>query len=89
MFLKRIYRRIKYIPKFIKESLTYEYETCQECGNAFRIMWHVNDEIWNKVTNTNDGGGGSYCVDCFVKKAESKNIKINSKDINLELFYFE
>lgn len=88
MFLKRIYRRIKYIPKFIKESFTYEYETYQECGNAFRIMWHVKDEIWNKVTKTDDGGGGSYCVDCFIKEAEKQNIKINQEDINLKLFYF-
>ena len=88
MFLKRIYRRIKYISKFIKESFTYEYETCQECGNAFRVMWHVKDEIWNKVTNTY-GGGGSYCVDCFIKKAEKQGIIINQEDISLELFYFE
>lgn len=50
-------------------------------------MWRVKNEIWNEVTNTNDGGGGSYCVDCFVKKAEKRGIKINSWDIRLKLFY--
>ncbi len=87
MFLKRIYRRLKHLPKFIKEFYSWQYETCQECGNAFRIMWRVKDEIWDEVTNTNDGGGGSYCVDCFVKMAEKRGIKINSWDIRLKLFY--
>ena len=81
LFLKRIFRRIKYIPQFIRESFIWEYETCQECGNSFRIRWHVKDEIWNKVTNTNDGGGGSYCIDCFIKKAEKQGIEINDNDV--------
>lgn len=87
MFLQRILRRIKYIPNFVKQSYEWEYESCQQCGNAFRIMWNVKDEIWNKVTNTYDGGGGSYCVDCFVKKAESVGIKISNEDIKLKIFY--
>jgi len=87
IFLKRIIRRIKYFPIFLFEILKWKYESCQKCGSIFRILWNVNDDIWSKVTGSNDGGGGSYCIDCFVKIAEAKNIIIESKDIELNLFY--
>lgn len=89
MFAKRVFRRIKHIPLFLKESLAWEYESCKECGKSFRVMWQVKDEIWNKVTGTNDGGGGSYCIDCFVKRAEKQGIMISNDDIELSLFYPE
>ena len=88
-FLKRVFHMIKHIPDFIKESYCWGYESCQECGNSFRVMWHVRDEIWNKVTGTNDGCGGSYCLDCFVKLAEKKGICIEPKDVRMDLFYPE
>ena len=87
--IKRIIRYIKHFPSFIKEAVSWECESCQECGKCFRVMWHVKDEIWNKVTNTYDGGGGSYCVDCFIKKAEKQGIHIRKEDISLEPFYPE
>lgn len=89
LFLKRFFCRIKYIPKFLHQSLTWEYESCQACGNAFRIAWNVKDEIWNKVTNTYDGGGGSYCVDCFISLAEKQGIQIKNEDLKLYAFYSE
>ncbi|MGE5438025.1 MAG: hypothetical protein ACM3O3_12500 [Syntrophothermus sp.] len=87
IFLNRFIRRLKYFKYFIKESLIWEYESCKRCGNSFRIRWNIKDEIWNKVTNTNDDSGGSYCVDCFIKLAENKNITIKNDDIELNLFY--
>jgi len=45
IIFKRIFRRIKYIPTFIKESIFWECETCQTCGNSFRIKCLVKDEI--------------------------------------------
>jgi len=87
--VKRIIRRLKYFPKFIKEALIWEYESCDECGSIFRIMWQVDDEIWKKVMNVEDEGGGSLCVDCFIKKSEKKKIIIKSSDVKLNLFYPE
>lgn len=90
MFCKRILRRIRHIPKFLYEAWKWEYETCTECGTAFRIMWHIKDEIWEKVTGVADGGGGSYCLDCFIKKAEKQGVKINAEDLEMmEPFYPE
>jgi len=89
MFLKRLFRRIKYFRWFLIESWTWKYETCQRCGNAFRIAWAVKDSMWEKVTGIKDGGGGSYCIDCFIKLAEKQRIKINKTDIKFEIFCTE
>lgn len=87
IIFKRIFRRIKYIPTFIKESIFWECETCQTCGNSFRIKCLVKDEIWDKVTETTGGTGGSYCVDCFIKKAEKKGVLVSKEDLELDPFY--
>jgi len=87
IFTKRLFKRIKYLPLFIHEAAIWQYETCQKCGNAFRIRWHVNDEIWQKVMNVKDDSGGSMCLDCFVKKAEKISIILKDTDIRMELFY--
>ncbi len=80
-------RRITHIPSFIKECFKWEYETCQKCGTAYRLLWHVKNEIWDKVTNTSNYSGGCYCVDCFIKKAEKQGIEINPEDISIRPFY--
>ncbi len=77
---------IRYIPTFIRGSATWECETCQACGRAFRIMLSVKDEIWNRVTNTYDGGGGCYCIDC-IDRVEKQGIIISSDDLDLAPFY--
>jgi len=48
-------------------------------------MWNVDDNIWTKVTGRDNGG--SYCIDCFVKIAEARNIIIEPNSIKLSLFY--
>jgi len=85
MFIKRIIRRIKFFPRFVLEAKRWEYESCQKCGSCFRIAWKVRDDIWQTVTGKNNGG--SYCVDCFIKLAETKDIVIKKSDIKLDLFY--
>jgi hypothetical protein len=87
--IKRIIRRVKYFPKFIKEAFSWEYESCKRCGSIFRIVWNVDDKIWQKVMEVSDDGGGSLCIDCFVKIAESKGIIIKPEQINIKLFYPE
>jgi hypothetical protein len=85
MILFRILRRIRYV-FVLNDLLIWEYESCQRCGHCFRICWSVKDEIWKKVMNVTDDGGGSLCVDCFVELACAKNIEIKDEDIRLELF---
>lgn len=80
--LKRIIRRIKFFSHFIREVFSWEYESCKKCGSIFRIMWHVDDHIWQEVVGVNDDTGGSLCVDCFVKLAEKKVFILNLKKLN-------
>jgi hypothetical protein len=82
LVLKRIFRRIKYI--FLFRNLFWVNESCKDCGHCFRIAWLVKDEIWEKVMN--DKNGGSLCIDCFIERAEKKNIELSKEDFNIEVF---
>jgi len=86
LVLRRIIRRIRYFPTFLLESYKWEYESCERCGSAFRVIWSVDDKTWAKVMSRDDGGG-CVCVDCFVKIAESKGVVIEPKNVKLNLFY--
>jgi len=88
LFFTRLFRAIRNIPAFLWESATWEYESCKRCGCAFRIMWDVEDEIWEKVMGDPDAPG-CYCVGCFIKMAEKKGIVIHPSQIKVGLFYPE
>lgn len=79
--IKRIIRRIKYV--FLFRNLSWKYESCQDCGHCFRLVWSVRDEIWNKVMG-NDSG--ILCLDCFIERAEKKGISIKDEDYDIRLF---
>jgi len=87
--MRRLFRAIRHIPVFLYESFTYQCESCRVCGRCFRVRWSVRDDIWQKVMNVNDCGGGSLCLDCFIKRAEKVNVLMNtSKEIEYaEPFY--
>lgn len=59
LFLKRVIRRIKYFPIYLNEARSWEYESCKKCGSIFRLMWTIDDELWKKVMDVNDDGGGT------------------------------
>lgn len=87
LFLKRIIRRIKYFPIYLKEARSWEYESCKRCGSIFRLVWTIDNELWKKVMDVNDDGGGSVCIDCFIKLAENKNVEIKNKNLKIDPFY--
>jgi len=83
LIVKRTLKRIRYL--FIGRYV-WEYESCQDCGKCFRIAWTVSDDIWQKVMERDDDGGGSLCVDCFIERVARKNIKVFRADFLLNIF---
>ena len=80
--IKRLFRHLKYLPAFIIQAFTYEFETCKKCGEAFRVRWDAKGAIWQKIMNRKDCWGGSMCLDCFVKRAEKQGIILTEDDMN-------
>ena len=80
--IKRILRRIKYV--FLFRSIFWKYESCQDCGHCFRLVWSVSDHIWKKVVD--DTGGGTLCIDCFIERAEKKKIALKESHFNVKVF---
>ena len=85
LFIKRLYRRVKYFPIHIKEIATNPYESCRRCGTLYRLLWYVDSYYWEKVIR----GDGCYCLDCFIKIAEIRNIRIPINKFELDLFYHD
>jgi len=82
--IKRFLTRIKYLPQFIIQSIKWPYETCQRCGNAYCLIWSVSDGLWNDVIGEKEG---LMCIDCFIKEAIKKGIKITDDDFIIKPFY--
>ena len=68
---KRILRRIKYVFD-LKEPITWQYESCENCGHCFKVCWDAQDENWIEVCGSDNG---CLCIDCFVEMAKRKGIK--------------
>ncbi len=79
--IKRIFRRIKYV--FLFRSLFWKFESCQDCGHCFRLIWSVKDEIWKRVMGSDNG---ILCLDCFVERALKKKIELSKNDFDIEIF---
>lgn len=79
----RFFRRIRY--PFISSYL-WPFETCKRCGRNFRVRWNVKDEIWQKVMNVEDDGGGSLCVDCFIDAALNKGVHVKKEYFTIDIF---
>lgn len=59
-----------------------EYYLCDDCHKSVVFEFHVNPDLWEKVTeakdrepgNPYDGGEGYLCLSCFTMRAASKGI---------------
>ena len=83
LFLTRLWRRIKHLPCFVKESATWECKTCDECAVAYKLIWSVSDRAWNEVVGDNNG---KLCVSCFINRANEKNIDIVKASFVIQVF---
>lgn len=41
---------------------------CKSCGRVVQLIWHCDDELWQKVTGEKHGGG-VRCTRCFDREA--------------------
>ena len=86
IIVKRIFNRLKYV--FIwKELFTWPYESCKRCGHCFKQQWSVADEVWKKVMEVSDSGGGSLCLDCFIEVAKRKRVPVKGSDFDVVKFF--
>lgn len=76
-FLYRLINRFKPIFRF-REMWSWDYESCERCGSCFRLAYTMTNEKWKEVYGSENG---CLCLDCFLKMAESKDIKISPEDI--------
>lgn len=83
IILKRIVRRIRYIFDF-RELFVWAFESCENCGHCFKIVWSVKNQKWVEVYGNEHG---CLCLDCFVELAYKKNVKLEKSDFEaLEIF---
>jgi hypothetical protein len=47
-------------------------EMCDECGWPVHSVWYAPDDIWERVTSIEGGGGGCYCIRCFDRMGKKK-----------------
>jgi len=73
---KRFWARFKHLLRF-REIINWKYESCYRCGSGDRLTIDVKDNKWIEVNGRYEG---CLCLDCFIKIAESKNIKIELED---------
>jgi len=91
-YVRRIFRKIKWsiLGQWSDVTLKqWPYESCITCGNGFRTIWSVEDKYWHKVMGVSDSGGGSLCIDCFIRKAEKLKQKIPQEAFCIDIFYPE
>ena len=60
-------------------------EVCKRCGREQRIAWSTSDGLWRRVTN---GSLKVWCLECFLKVADEKNIEVQRDDITIWGFVF-
>jgi len=58
----------------------WEYESCNRCGNCYRLPYIVKDDIWLKI---NGREGGCLCFNCFIQIANEKNVLVQLEDIEV------
>ena len=61
----------------------WKYEVCGICKREQRIAWAINNEIWFKVMGENKL---VVCLECFLKKAEERKIKVKVDDLTFFSF---
>jgi hypothetical protein len=81
--IERFISKIKYILQF-REMWSWPYESCDNCGKCYRMVYRIKDETWLKI---NEKDGGCLCVDCLLSIAQRKKISFSIEDfIHLWVF---
>lgn len=85
---RRVFRRVRhFFTTFIWEAFCWDYESCEDCGNSYRICCNIDNDKWEEVTDATDGGGPCVCPDCFIRRAEERNVEVTEQELGL--WYFD
>ena len=76
-FLRRLYRRIRYLIFSLREIYNWDYESCDNCGIGFKVAYHLKDETWINIYGSD---GGCLCLNCVIELAMRKKIPITKDD---------
>jgi len=72
----RVRRRIKVLFR----DFSWQYESCMDCGHCYRVNVLWEDKTWDLVVGSRRG---LLCFECFVIRAQKKNIALIRDDILL------
>ena len=64
------------------KELLWRYETCDCCTRQQRIAWSVSNELWSVVV-ADYYKTRILCLECFLRMAHDREIRVNIADINL------
>jgi hypothetical protein len=51
-------------------------EQCAVCGRQYEYVYRVPDDVWAKITPSDNPEGGLLCIDCASKRAEEMGITL-------------
>lgn len=61
--------------------LNWEFETCACCTREQRLVWLVDNELWNQVV-IKHYRRRILCLECFLRMADDRGIKVTFDKIN-------
>ena len=59
----------------------WDGEYCKCCTREQRLAWATTDYLWNEVVTEYYRVGRVLCLECFLKMAEDRNIRVNLGDV--------
>lgn len=74
IFFKRLFRGIRFIPIFIKQSVFEPGESCIICGRTYKIIYNCDNKLWEMVNNKKSDV--CLCPLCIVDKCETLKLNI-------------
>lgn len=79
VIIRRLWRRVKNAPYFLKQTFTWKCESCKTCGICYHLSYQATDYIWDKVIGKEE----CHCLECFLRKAKEKDIFLHNSEIHL------
>jgi len=61
--------------------LNWEFETCACCTREQRLVWLVDNELWNRVV-IKHYQRSILCLECFLRMADDGGIKVTFDNVN-------
>ncbi len=82
-WVRRFGRKLRNLFSF--RSWGWEYESCEDCGTCYRVLWATTNEKWAEVMGDADTPG-AFCPTCFIERAEERGVVLSQNDFTFEIF---